>query len=212
MSDLHNIIAISGAICPSFFVEKLTAAIHNEPTEGKEKPQVESVRLKWECPPADASKLVKEGDRKCRVYNEVQYFTDRGVKVVALPNFQALTFLSELQVEFTTPIANIGKAVAESLKDKEGLKLGYLGLASEPKFEAVKNSFEGIAKVEWVVAEEDAQKMLKEYELKFFDKNLNAEQKEAALSILRNGCHSLQEKGAELILPSCTGQVEYADA
>lgn len=90
MSDLHNIIAISGAICPSFFVEKLTAAIHNEPTEGKEKPQVESVRLKWECPPADASKLVKEGDRKCRVYNEVQYFTDRGVKVVALPNFQAL--------------------------------------------------------------------------------------------------------------------------
>ena len=212
MSDLHNIIAISGAICPSFFVEKLTAAIHNEPTEGSENPQVESVRLKWECPPADASKLVKEGDRKCRVYDEVQYFADRGVKVVALPNFQALTFLSELQVEFTTPIANIGKAVAESLKNKEGLKLGYLGLASEPKFEAVKHSFEGIAKVEWVVAEENAQKMLKEYELKFFDKNLSEEQKEEALSILRKGCQSLQEKGAELILPSCTGQVEYADA
>lgn len=209
MSEVNNIIGISGAICPSFFVEKLTAAIHHQPAS--DKPQVESVRLEWQCPPTDAPKLVLEGDRKCRVYDEVQYFANRGVKVVALPNFQALTFLTELQTEFTTPIANIGKAVAESLADKEGIKLGYLGLASEPKFEAIKKSFEGIAKVEWVEADEDNQKMLKEYELMFFGKNLTEEQKEEALSILRNGCQSLKDKGAELILPACVGQIEYAE-
>ena len=38
-------------------------------------------------------------------------------------------------------------------------------------------------------------------------------QKEAVLgSILRNGCQKLARKRAELIPPSCTGQVEYADA
>ncbi len=212
MSDINNVIGISGAICPSFFVEKLTAAIHSQPAKEQEKPQVESVRLEWQCPPADASKLIREGDRKCRVYDEVQYFVDRGVKVVALPNFQALTFLSELQTEFTTPIANIGKAVAESLKDKKGIKLGYLGLASEPKYEAIKKSFEGIAEVQWIVAAEDVQKKLKEFELNCFCKNLNKDQKDDAFAILRNGCQSLQQNGAEIILPGCIGQLEFADA
>lgn len=209
MPVINNIIAISGAICPNFFIDKLTSAIHSCRYRGDEKPSVESIRLDWVSPPEDAPKLVKEGDRKCRVYDEVQYFTDRGVKVVALPNFQALTFLEELQTEFTTPIANMAIAVAQSLKDKKDLKLGYLGLATEPKFEAIKKSFEGIADVQWVLADEDNQQMLKQFEQMFFGKELSAEQKEEALSILLNACESLKNNGAELILPSCVGQCEY---
>ncbi len=53
-----------------------------------------------------------------------------------------------------------------------------------------------------------------EYEPKLpLDKNPTLYTKSSVTcSILRNGCQKLARKRAELILPSCTGQVEYADA
>ncbi len=204
-------IGIASGQCRPQFLQLLLSAIEDYKAKNNASIDVETVSLAWKKPDDSATELVKEGDVKCRTFEEALYLSDKGVDVVAVPNFKCLNFLGEVQTEITTPIVGIGQAIAEGFKGKDGLKVGYLGDPEAAKYKNVTKCFEGVANVEWIVADKDEIELIDKFFYIASNKDCTENEARTACALLATACANLVSKGAEIILPTCLHQISFAD-
>ena len=163
MDRKQALIGICGGICPPPFLEALRDKILATETSNGSKPLVHTAILDWKGVPKTAPKLIQEGDQKLRCFDEVDYLENEGCNVVAIPNFSSLQFLSELQEEFTIPIANIGIACALTVKDNPNIRLGYLGVNGIGKHKAIIETFKHIVDVQWIYLDKKLEPNIDEF-------------------------------------------------
>ncbi len=211
MDSAKLTIGIAPGLGTPGFVEKLISAIHSKATPDGSKPLVETVKLDWMKPPQTASKLVKEGSKKCRAYDEAQLLASRGCNVVAIPNFSVMCFINELQTECTVPIADIGIAMAKSLEDKPGIKLGIMEDPASKKAEEFKKRFDKYDKIELVWPDPAESAKLNEFIDRMVSNKFVENGAKTALELLKDACNNLTSKGAQLLLPACVYQLSYVD-
>ncbi len=210
MDKAKNIIGISAGLCIDAFHDLLVGAINDCTTANGEKPEVMSARLPWKSPAADAPKLIQNGDKKCRIYEEIRYLAAAGAKVVAVPNFANLPIIKELQTECTVPIASIGAGIAYGFKGKDGMKVGYLGDPSLPKCKPLRECIKAVADVQWIEPDEKEVDLLNKFtDLVFGSTYSKKNDGPTALGYLRAACDNLVAKGAEIILTTCLRQATF---
>lgn len=203
MDRKQALIGICGGICPPPFLEALRDKILATETTNGSKPLVHTALLDWKGVPKTAPKLIQEGDQKLRCFDEVDYLENEGCNVVAIPNFSSLQFLSELQEEFSIPIANIGIACALAIKDKPSIRLGYLGVSGIGKHKAIIEAFKAIVDVQWIYLDKNLEPNIDEFHRLMSSGDHTDNEEAKALKLLEECCADLVKRGAELILPTC---------
>ncbi len=211
MDRKQVLIGISGGLCPPPFLEAIRDKILSTEAKNGSKPLVHSAFLDWKGVPKSAPKLIQEGDRKLRCFDEVEYLQSEGCNVVAIPNFAALQFLPELQEEFTIPIANIGTACALAIKDRPNIRLGYLGVKGIGKEKAITEAFKPVVDVQWIYLPKKLEPNIDKFHEIMSARKRTQQDAAKALKLLEECCRSLTENGADLILPTCGYQATSID-
>lgn len=204
----HKVIGICQSFSPAPFVRVLKERIENTFLPDGTRPKVELVNFDWESPSESASTLVKEGDVKIRVLEEAFRLIGNGAQVIALSNYRNAEFLSELQTEITTPVADMIQATVAELKKTQAnnkTKLGYLGRPGSKKAEFITQAISKELDVEWVYASEAVNPVFDELEVSMGHYGKSKDDKKA-IELLAKISSDLLTEGADVIIPTCVVQ------